>query len=43
MYKVVYQLPFNHVREIFMTEKELNAWLAWSWLRERIIHYEKVD
>lgn len=42
MYKVVYQLPFNQVREIYLTGPELKAWLAWHWLRERIISYEKV-
>jgi len=43
MYKVIYQLPFNHVREIILTETELNAWLGWAWLRDRIIRYEKVS
>ncbi len=39
MYKVVYQLPVNQVREIKMSGKELKIWLRWSWLRERIIKY----
>ncbi len=43
MYKVVYQLPFNCVREIVLDEKELNAWLGWAFLRERIISYEKIN
>jgi len=43
MYKVIYQLPFNHIREIYMSSDELHAWLRWAWLRERIISYEKVD
>ncbi len=43
MYKVIYQLPFNHIREIYMTSKELHAWLRWVWLKERIISYEKVE
>jgi hypothetical protein len=42
MYKVVYQLPFNSIREIFMPSDELQAWLRWGWLRERIISYERV-
>ncbi|MBU0630032.1 MAG: hypothetical protein KKC80_03835 [Candidatus Margulisbacteria bacterium] len=39
MYKVVYQLPVNQVREITMSARELKTWLRWSWLRERIIKY----
>jgi len=43
MYKVYYQLPFNHIREIYMPSDELTAWLRWPWLRERIISYQKID
>ncbi|HTY13721.1 MAG TPA: hypothetical protein VMD02_06000 [Candidatus Omnitrophota bacterium] len=43
MYRVIYQLPFNHVREIYMTTDELQAWLRWVWLKERIISYVKVE
>ena len=43
MYKVVYQLPFNSIREIYLTEEELSSWLRWRWLRERIISFEKVS
>ena len=42
MFKVVYQLPFNSVREIFLSKEELDAWLRWRWLRERILSYERV-
>lgn len=42
MFKVVYQLPFNSIREIFLSEEELDAWLRWRWLRERILSYEKI-
>lgn len=42
MYRVVYCLPYNCVREIFMRSDELQAWLRWNWLKERIISYEKV-
>ena len=42
MYRVVYQLPFNSIREIYMQSHELQAWLRWNWLKERIITYEKV-
>ena len=43
MYKVIYQLPFNQVREIVLSEDELNKWLGWTFLRERIIRYEKIS
>jgi hypothetical protein len=43
MYRVVYQLPFNAIREIYMSSRELQAWLRWNWLKERIISYEKVN
>lgn len=43
MYKVMYQLPFNQVREIVLSEEELNKWLSWAFLRERIISYEKIS
>jgi hypothetical protein len=43
MFKVIYQLPFNSIREIYMNTEELQAWLRWSWLRERIISYERVE
>ncbi|MFH1362166.1 MAG: hypothetical protein ABIH69_05895 [bacterium] len=39
---MIYQLPFTCVREIYMMSDELAAWLRWSWLKERIISYEKV-
>lgn len=42
MYRVVYHLPANQLREIYMKSEELQAWLKWNWLKERIIHYEKV-
>jgi hypothetical protein len=42
MYRVVYQLPFNSIREIYMPTDELQSWLRWHWLRERIISYEEV-
>lgn len=42
MYRVIYQLPINCVRTIFMAKEELQAWLRWAWLRERIISYEKI-
>jgi hypothetical protein len=42
MYRVVYQLPYNSLREIYMDQDELNSWLKWNWLKERIISYEKV-
>jgi len=42
MYKVVYQLPINSIREIILTEEELRIWLRWAWLRERIVRYEKI-
>ena len=42
MYKVVYQLPFNSIREIFLSKEELDSWLRWRWLRERIMSYERV-
>jgi hypothetical protein len=42
MYRVVYQLPYNSIREIYMQPEELKAWLKWNWLKERIISYEKV-
>ena len=42
MYRVVYQLPRNSIREVYMKSDELKAWLRWNWLRERIITYEKV-
>jgi len=42
MYRVVYQLPRNHIREIYMKHEELQGWLKWNWLKERIITYEKV-
>lgn len=42
MYRVVYQLPFKCIREIYMKSEELKTWLRWSWLKERIITYEKV-
>ena len=43
MYRVVYQLPFNSVREIYMNSQELSAWLRWNWLKERIISYERIS
>ena len=43
MYKVVYHLPENIVREIIMSSDELAAWLRWRWLRVRIISYERLD
>jgi hypothetical protein len=43
MFKVIYQLPYNAIREIYMNEAELQAWLRWRWLRERIISYERVE
>jgi len=43
MFRVVYQLPFNSIREIYLSEEELKAWLSWRWLRERIISYERVE
>jgi len=43
MYRVVYQLPFNSVREIYMNSDELSAWLRWNWLKERIISYERIS
>ena len=42
MYRVVYRLPYNSVREIYMNSQELNVWLRWSWLKIRIINYEKI-
>jgi len=42
MYKVVYQLPVNQVREIRMSAKELQTWLRWAWLRERIVKYSPI-
>ena len=42
MYKVVYYLPRHFLREIFMSHEELQSWLKWNWLKERIISYEKV-
>ena len=42
MYKVIYRLPFNILRETLLCEEELRAWLGKSWLRKRIISYEKV-
>lgn len=42
MYRVFYQLPRNCVREVYMKTDELQAWLRWNWLKERIISYEKV-
>jgi len=42
MYRVVYQLPFNCIREIYMRSDELQAWLRWNWLKERIISYERI-
>jgi len=42
MYRVVYQLPFNCIREIYMSSDELKGWLRWNWLKERIITYERV-
>ena len=43
MYRVVYQLPYNCIREVFMRPEELKGWLKWNWLKERIISYEKVN
>ena len=43
MYKVIYQLPFNYTREIYLSSVELAAWLRWPWLRQRIVSYEKVE
>jgi hypothetical protein len=43
MYRVVYQLPFNSIREIYMPSDELQTWLRWHWLRERIVSYEEVN
>lgn len=42
VYKVIYELPFKQIREIYMSFEELHAWLKWRWLRNRIISYEKV-
>jgi hypothetical protein len=42
VYRVIYQLPYNSIREIYMRSDELQAWLRWNWLKERIISYEKV-
>lgn len=42
MYRVVYRLPYNSVREIYMNANELHVWLRWNWLKSRIINYEKV-
>ena len=42
MYKVVYQLPFNCIRRVYMKSDELQSWLRWHWLKQRIISYEKV-
>ena len=43
MYRVVYLLPYNSLREIYMSTAELHSWLKWHWLRERIVSYEKVN
>jgi len=43
MYRVVYCLPRNCLREIIMTSRELKSWLRWNWLKERIVSYEKVN
>lgn len=42
MYKVIYQLPFNDIKESFIEEDELNGWLNWPWAKERIIYCEEV-
>ena len=42
MYKVMYRLPLNQIREIVISEEELKAWLSRAYLRERIISYEKI-
>jgi len=43
MFKVIYRLPINVIREILLSEEDLFAWLGKSWLRERIVSYEIID
>jgi len=42
LYKVNYLLPISREREIVLSVEELNAWLRQSWLRNRIIGYERI-
>jgi hypothetical protein len=42
MYKVVYQLPIGQIREIVLSEAEFKIWMGRTFLRVRIVSYEKV-
>ena len=42
LFKVNYLLPVSRKREIVLSAEELDAWLRQSWLRDRIISFEKI-